>query len=105
MPPTGSLFTRRDVGIHVLQHRLVDAVALVRRAAERHLDHGLDREERDLGLVRRAADLVVGDDALGGQDHPVGRHREVDVHELQPVDLRVAVRHRSAERGSARRRG
>ena len=29
--------------------------------------------------------------ALGGEDHLVGCHRQVDVHELQPVDLRIAV--------------
>ena len=91
MPSTGSLFTSADVVLHVPHHRLVDAVAFVRRAAERHLDHRVDREERNLGLVRRAPDLIVGDDALGRQDHLVRRHREVDVHELQAVDLRVAV--------------
>src|SRR5438874_3552731 len=53
-----------DIGAHVTQHRFVDAVTFVRRAAERQLDHGVDRKERDLGLVRRAPDLVVGDDAL-----------------------------------------
>ena len=62
----------------------------MRRAAERQFDHGIDGEERNLRLVRRPADLVVRDDPLGRQDHPVGGHREIDVHERQAVDLRVA---------------
>src|SRR4029077_15855758 len=70
-----------QLGVHVmvLEEGLIDAVALVRRAAEGHLDHGLDREERDFGLVGRAADLVVGDDPLGSQDHAISRHREIDI--------------------------
>src|SRR5262249_40899813 len=44
-----------------------------------------------LRLVWRPADLIVGDDALGCQDHLVGGHRQIDVHELQPIDLRIAV--------------
>src|SRR5271169_124034 len=79
------------VEIEMLVQRFVEAVALVRRRAERHLDDGVDGEKRDLGMVGRAADLVVRDDALGGQDHPVRRQREIEIHEWQPVDLRVAV--------------
>src|SRR6266700_6164881 len=44
-----------DVVPHVAEHRLVDAVAFVWRSAERHLDDGIDRKKRDLGLVRRTA--------------------------------------------------
>src|SRR5208282_859016 len=73
------------VEIEMLEQRFVEAVALVRRRAERHLDDGVDGEERDLGMVGRAADLIVRDDALGRQDHPVSRQREIDVHERQPV--------------------
>src|SRR5271166_5362368 len=79
------------VEIEMLEQRFVKAVALVRRRAERHLDDGVDGEERDLGMVGRAADLVVRDDALGRQDHPVRRQRKIEIHEWQPVDLRVAV--------------
>src|SRR6516164_1148561 len=46
------------VAIEMLVQRFVEAVALVRRRAERHLDHGVDGEKRDLGLV-------VRDDTLG----------------------------------------
>src|SRR6516165_4603884 len=53
------------VAIEMLVQRFVEAVALVRRRAERHLHHGVDGEKRDLGLVGRAADLVVRDDTLG----------------------------------------
>ncbi len=73
------------------EQRLVDAAAFVRSAAERHFHDGLDREERNLRLVRRASDLVVGHDALGRQDDSVRSHGEIDVQKLQPVDLRVAV--------------
>ena len=61
------------------------------RAAERQFDYGIDRKERNLGLVRRTADLVVRHNALGRQDHLIGRHRQIDVHELQPINLRIAV--------------
>ena len=59
MPSTGSVFTSRHIVLHVPHHRLVDAVAFVRCAAERHLDHRIDAEERNFGLVRRAADLSL----------------------------------------------
>ena len=91
MPLTGSLVHQSDVVLHVAKHRLVDAVAFVRGASERQLDDGIDRKKRNLGLIGRAPDLIVGDDALGRQDHLVGGDRQIDVHELQPVDLRVAV--------------
>src|SRR5579885_1150131 len=53
-----------EIRVHVVmpEEGLVNAVALVRCAAEGGLDHGLDGEERDLGLVGPAADLIVGDD-------------------------------------------
>src|SRR5215813_7512312 len=60
----GILPQLRGVAIEVLEERLVEAVALVRRRPERHLDHRVDGKERDLGLVGRAADLIVRDDAL-----------------------------------------
>src|SRR5262249_47180158 len=77
--------------LHVADHGLVDAVAFVRRASEGELDHGVHREERNLGLIGRAPDLIIGHDALGGEDHLVGGNGEIDVHELQAVDLRVAI--------------
>src|SRR6516162_2558949 len=79
------------VAIEMLEQRFVESIALVRSRAERHLDDGIDGEKRDLGVVGRAPDLLVRDDALGGQDHPVRRQREVEIHERKPVDLRVAV--------------
>src|SRR5262249_4352968 len=71
-------------GIHVvmLEEWLVDAIAPVRPTAVGHPDHRLDRQERDLRVVGRPADLVVRDDSFRGQDHLVGGHGEVDVHEL-----------------------
>src|SRR3954470_23603357 len=75
------------VGVEVIHHRLIDAVAFVRRRAVGHLDDRVDAEERYLGLVGRAPDLVVGDNALRSENHPVGGHRKIDVHELQAVDL------------------
>ena len=62
----------------------------MRGRPEGNLDHGVNAEKGNLGLIRRAPDLIVGNDALGRQDHPIGRHGEIDVHELQPVDLGVA---------------
>src|SRR5262249_30755248 len=79
-----------DVFVEVAHHRLVDAVASVRRAAEWQFDNRVDREERNLGLVGRAADLVVRHDALCGQDHLVGRQSEINVHKLQTIDLGIA---------------
>src|SRR5215470_15991183 len=87
----GILVHEPDVVLHVAEHRFVDAVALVRCASERQLDHGIDGEEWNLGLVGRAPDLVVGNDALRCQDHLVGGDGEIDVHELQTVDLRITV--------------
>ena len=80
----------RDVRLHVAHHRLVDARALVRCAAVRQFDDGVDGEERNLGVVGCPSNLIVRDDALGRQDHAIGGHRQVDVHEGQAVDLRVA---------------
>src|SRR5437016_6879457 len=62
------------VEVEMLEQRLVEAIALVGCRPERDLDDGVDGEERDLGPVGLAADLIVRDDALGGQDHPVRRH-------------------------------
>src|SRR5271156_3214266 len=70
-PLVGVLPDLGCVGVEMLEQRLVEAVPLVRRRAERHLDDGFDGEERDLGMIGRAADLIVRDDARGGQDHPV----------------------------------
>src|SRR4029077_8525541 len=43
---------RRDLGVMIEmgEEGLVEAVAFMRRAAERRLDHRIDREERDAGL-------------------------------------------------------
>ena len=90
MPSTGFAFTERDVGLHVAHHRLVDARALVRCAAVRQFDDRVDGEERNLRVVGCPANLLVRDDPLGRQDHAVGRHCQVDIHERQAVDLRVA---------------
>src|SRR5262245_47236822 len=49
----------RHISVEMVHHRLIDAVALVRRRAERHLDHGIDAEEGDPGLIRPAADLSL----------------------------------------------
>src|SRR5690348_68628 len=81
-----------DVILHVPHHRFIDAVALVRRGTEWQFDHSIDGEKGNLGLIRRAANLVVRYDAFGRQDHLVGRHRKIDIHELQAADLRVAIR-------------
>src|SRR5262249_4327126 len=62
-PFDGIVVHQRHVILHVAQHRLVNAVAFVRRTSERQRDHGVDREKRDLGLVPSAPDLNVGDDA------------------------------------------
>src|SRR5690606_1517802 len=45
------------VVIHMLEEWFVHAAAFVRRRAERHFHYGIDREERDLGLVGSAPDL------------------------------------------------
>src|SRR3954451_20552062 len=79
------------IGFEVVHHRLIDAVAFVRRRTERNLDHGIDAEEGNFGLIRRTPDLIVGYDAFSRQDHPIGGHGEVDIHELQAIDLGVAV--------------
>ncbi len=92
MPSTGLAFTWATYVLHVAHHRLVDAGALVRRASVRQFDDRVDGEERNLGLVGRPANLIVRHDPLRRQDHPVGRHRQIDVHERQAVDLRVAER-------------
>src|SRR3974390_185219 len=76
-PGHGLLVHQADIVLHMPQHRLVDAVAFVRRASERQLDHGIDCEERDLGLIGRTPDLIVGDNTLGCQDHLVRCHGEV----------------------------
>src|SRR5215471_3090928 len=79
------------VSVEMSEKWLVLTVALVRRRAERHLDHGVDRDERDLRLIRVAADLLIRDDPLGRQDHAVRRHREIDIHKRQSVDLCIAI--------------
>src|SRR5216684_2605149 len=81
----GVLLYLGGVGVEMFEQGLIETIALVRRRPERNLDDGIDCEERDLGLVGRPADLVVRDDALGRQDHPVRRHSEIEVHERQPV--------------------
>jgi len=45
MPPIGSPLTCFNIGFEVIHHRLIDAVAFVRRRTEGDLDHGIDAEE------------------------------------------------------------
>ncbi len=63
----------------------------MRGTAERKLDNRVDGKERNLSVVGRTPNLVIGDDAFGGQNDFISRHRQVDIHKLQAVDLRVAV--------------
>src|SRR5437763_923353 len=65
------------IGVEMPEQGFVEPVALVRRRPERRLDYGVDRHERNLRLVWGAADLVVRYDALGRQDHPVCRQRQI----------------------------
>src|SRR5215470_1218739 len=81
-----------DVVLHVSKHRLIRAVALVWRAAERELHHGIHGEEWNFGVVRRPSYLFVGHDAFGRQNYAIRGHGEIDVHERQAIDLRVAER-------------
>src|SRR6185312_3431650 len=90
-PVDGVLVDERSIVIQVPEQGLVDAAALMRGAAERNLHDRLDREERNLGLIRGAPDLVVGHDALRRQNHPIRSHRKIDIHELQTVDLCVPI--------------
>src|SRR5215471_1997598 len=80
-----------DVILHVSHHRLVDAVALMWRGPEWQFDHRVDSEEGNFCLIRRTADLIIGHEAFGSQDHLVGRHRQIDIHELQSTNLRVPI--------------
>ena len=89
--PLGIVCDAVRIGVQVVEKRLIDAIAFMRGRTEWHLDHRVDGEERDLGLIGRAPDLVVRDDPLGGQDHTPGRHRHVEIHEREAVELGIAV--------------
>ena len=52
----------------------------MRRRSERYLDDRVDAEKRNLSLVGRTPDLVIGDDPFRRQDHPVRGHRH-SVHD------------------------
>src|SRR5262249_23213033 len=80
-----------DIMFHVAEHGLVHAVALVRSTSKWQLDNRIDGKEGNFGLIGSAPDLIVGYNSLGREDDLVGGESEIDVHELQAVDLRVAV--------------
>src|SRR5690606_20225826 len=65
--------------------------AFMRCAAKRHFNHRIDVEETDLGLVRRPANLINGNNSLGRKNDAVGSHCQIDVHEWQSVYLGIAV--------------
>ena len=64
---------------------------VARIAAVGHLADGIDAEERDDGPGRVAADLVVGNQPLAGDDELLGGAGQVEVGDGGAADAAVAV--------------
>ena len=81
---------RRAVPGEVIVVGLVQAVALVRERAERHVHERVDDEARDDGAVGITAGLFLGDDLFGRHQDRRRGPRDVGVHVRVAVDLAVA---------------